>query len=150
MGDDYPKRLGISRLYRFISENLGAALPLFNVNPNLISLIGFIFTIPAIIFINFYPLNVILIFVSLILDWLDGVYARRLNKVSYRGYMIDVTLDHLANILLSIALLNAYYGKVLLTLSIVNIALLYYSLKIKRHIMFPIRMIIFLILIFRI
>lgn len=150
MDNKPPVRLGISKLYRDATESVGQRLPHLNINPNVISLIGFLFTFATVALIRIYPLNVLTLVFSLVFDWLDGVYARKLNKTSYRGYMIDVTLDHVANILLSLALLYSAIGQIFLFLCIINIILLYVSLAKGKHIMLPLRFIIFVLLLLRI
>jgi archaetidylinositol phosphate synthase len=76
------------------------AKPLAGVNPNLITLIG---SIPPILFFVFvingnYVLALIAFFGSAI-DLLDGLIARKFNKVSSFGGFLDSTIDRVGDFL---------------------------------------------------
>jgi len=101
-----PKENGLKRIYRF--SGIGASYTLFKIskkiNPNTITITGFLVFISGwtqylmmhlfseIIFINKIFLTVA-INIALILDYCDGEYAKRVNKITIKGEFLDGVLD---------------------------------------------------------
>ncbi len=69
-----------------------------NVNPNLLTILG---SIPPILFfvflINKWFLAAIIAFLGSFLDMIDGMIARKYNKVSSFGGFLDSTIDRISN-----------------------------------------------------
>lgn len=101
-----PKENGLKRIYRF--SGMGVSYAIFKIskkiNPNTITISGFLVFISGwiqylmmylfseIIFLNKIIL-VITIHIALILDYCDGEYAKRVNKITIKGEFLDGILD---------------------------------------------------------
>jgi len=101
-----PKENGLKRIYRF--SGMGVSYAIFKIskkiNPNTITISGFLVFISGwiqylmmylfseIIFLNMIIL-VITIHIALILDYGDGEYAKRVNKITIKGEFLDGILD---------------------------------------------------------
>jgi len=90
-----------------------------NISPNILSYLGFIFSIIATIFIGFRFsskgiflawIPPFLIFFSGAFDILDGAVARRTNKANSCGAFLDSNLDRLSD---AVLLLGLIYGKLI-------------------------------------
>lgn len=78
-------------------------------SPNVISIIGFLFIIPILLNYKYnrgYPELIILAFIKQIFDCLDGSVARVCNKTTIFGAKLDIFLDTLTSILVSIYVIN--------------------------------------------
>lgn len=82
----------------------------FNLTPNQITLAGFLFGIlsAVIYYFNYPALAVLILWISGLLDVLDGAMARKANMTSSFGTVMDVTFDRLVEIgiIISIAFLH--------------------------------------------
>jgi len=101
-----PKENGLKRIYRF--SGMGVSYAVFKIskkiNPNTITISGFLVFISGwiqylmmylfseIIFLNKIIL-VIAIHIALILDYCDGEYAQKTNKITIKGEFLDGILD---------------------------------------------------------
>jgi len=101
-----PKENGLKRIYRF--SGMGSSYAIFKIskkiNPNTITISGFLVFISGwiqylmmylfseIIFLNKIIL-VIAIHIALILDYCDGEYAQKANKITIKGEFLDGILD---------------------------------------------------------
>ncbi|MFX1408975.1 MAG: CDP-alcohol phosphatidyltransferase family protein [Promethearchaeota archaeon] len=114
-----PKERGLKRIYRYCG--IGFSNLLFRLskklNPNLITISGFlIFFSGWLQYVIFYMFNeivflnksifIISIQIAIIIDYIDGEYARKINQCTKRGQYIDGGLDYL-KILLTYVLI--YY-----------------------------------------
>ena len=73
------------------------------IHPNVITIIGFLFTFPIIYNILYkgnYFVFVILVFTRYYLDCLDGSLARTCNKTSKLGSILDNVLDNISNVII--------------------------------------------------
>jgi phosphatidylglycerophosphate synthase len=101
------------------------------------------------IFIFSYPLNIALLSIILILDFLDGAAARQQKSEQRQGYLIDTTSDKISDFLCVIGLIALPIGKVFLILVIINIFLQFYALKTNKHHILAIRFFLLVYLIAR-
>ena len=86
------------------------------------------------------------LFLVLFLDILDGAVARVKGQASEEGWIVDVSVDRVSESLISLALSRVY-----ILLVIINIGLVFYSYKYKKHVILPLRhllLLIFLVYIF--
>jgi len=72
------------------------------ISPNQISAIGFVATLISalLIYKNLFLLASMTVLIHLICDGLDGHIARKYNKASQLGFLIDHVLDRLSDLIL--------------------------------------------------
>ncbi len=89
-----------------------------NFSPNLLSLIGFLLSVSAAIFLAFdflhYPLYItwppaLLLFLSGAFDVFDGGVARKTNSVSQFGAFLDSNIDRLSDAVVYLGLIYGEY-----------------------------------------
>ncbi len=82
-------------------------------NPNSFTLLGFLATLIASIFVfkEFWVAAGLMIILSGVFDLFDGVIARKLGKVTALGGFLDSVLDRYSDLLLLLALLIHYLRK---------------------------------------
>lgn len=117
------------------TDKLGAALPLPDVNPNAVSGLSIITSMLFVLFIRLYPfIATVFLLATLILDWLDGLIARKFGKTSEEGYLADVASDRFSEgIIFAVFFFPWFY------LFLANCILSMVSVKRKRHLVFPLR-----------
>jgi len=139
-----PVKLGIVQKIRWYADGILAPLPLPNIHPNLISMasIGAM----ALIFLALDNLWWVLLvtFLSIWLDWMDGIVARQYNRVGQYGYWVDTTADRFCEGIVALA-----FGFPWLPLFGLNIFLLVYSLQTGTNLIMPIRLIFAVVIIFK-
>ena len=130
---------------RWLDGFVMEGVPLPNINPDIISAMS-VFT-AAVAFMYRGNLAWIFIFllVSLLLDWIDGVVARKYNRVSRHGYWVDMICDRLVELMIAI-----YSPMFWLPMFSINFILTFVNLKTKVHLMLPIRAAFLLFLLFKI
>lgn len=130
---------------RYLDGFVMEGVPLPNINPDIISAMS-VFTV-AVAFMYKENLWWIFMFVllSLILDWGDGVVARKYNRASRHGYWVDIICDRLAELLIAI-----YSPLFWLPMFAINFILVFVNLKTKVHLMLPIRAAFLIFLLFKI
>ena len=79
--------------------------------------------------------SIVAIFLVLLLDALDGVVARSKGQTGSRdGWMVDVAVDRISEIIICLAL-----SRVFILLTIVNLGLAFLSCHYKKHVIVPLR-----------
>ncbi len=132
------KKLKFVSAFRKFTDSCVAFLPLPNVNPDIVSLMSLILSAVFLFFDNILVQIIILIFV-LILDWMDGLIARKYNfrkneKEEEKGWMVDVIIDRLSEGVIFILYFNPWFW-----LFILNSILSLVSYKIRKHLSLPLR-----------
>lgn len=137
-----PQRFHFVAKYREYIDRYPLRLPLLKINPNLISFISVIFSLLfLIIWQSNLPQKIPISFTCLIfgamLDWLDGLTARKYHLASEKGWIVDTTCDRLSEffILLSFSFFPWFY------LLLWNVLFSWISWFVKKQITFPLRLI---------
>ncbi|OYT38575.1 MAG: hypothetical protein B6U89_05605 [Desulfurococcales archaeon ex4484_58] len=138
-GKTEPRRLEIAVYGKIILEKIfrGIAFKLSKIHPDKISGISLFLSIfiPIFLIYRYTILAIILLFLVLILDALDGLVARiRGLKRGIKGWIVDLGTDRFSEAIISIS--SPHF---LLPLTLLNTALSIYSLKTNRHIIIPVR-----------
>lgn len=118
--------------------------PLPNINPDIVSILS-VFTM---VIAFMYPTDwwiFLFVFISMILDWFDGVIARKYNRASRRGYWVDMICDRAGEGIIAI-----YSPLLWLPLFILNLLLILINHKTRVHFVLPIRVTFLIFLIFKI
>jgi phosphatidylglycerophosphate synthase len=110
-------------------------LPLPNINPNIISGLSVLTSLFFILALKYSSaLAFIFIIITILLDWFDGLIAKKYKKCSEEGYIVDVTSDRLSEgIIFAPFFIPWFY------LFVLNNILTIFSFTKNRHIILPIR-----------
>lgn len=127
-------KFGFVNKFRDKLDRIGLALPLPNVHPNMIS--GFSI-LTSFAFLALFRFSVILSFLflvlTLLLDWFDGVVAKKYFRVSEEGYLADLTSDRLSEGIMFVIFFPWF------CLFVVNCLLSMISVVRRKHIILPLR-----------
>ncbi len=139
------ERLKVAMLSKRILYSVTSPLiPLFKrMHPNRISGIGLLLSIPVIygLVVKDYLLAFIFLFLSLLVDVMDGIVARERGESGSEGWVVDVATDRISEMLVTIAMHPAF-----IALTIVNTVLSIRSLVKGKHLIIPLRHIVLLLL----
>ncbi|MFH1367400.1 MAG: CDP-alcohol phosphatidyltransferase family protein [Patescibacteria group bacterium] len=119
-------------------------LPLPNINPSLISFLALPFSLAFILLWDKNKLiSLILLMIILILDWLDGLVAKKYGRSSERGWLTDVSTDRFSEGIIFLIFITPWFYLFLL-----NIFLTYFSYKLKKFsLILPLRQLFFIYLV---
>ncbi len=141
-----PKRQAVALPYRSVLAFLEKRIYLPNITPSYYHVFG----LAASVFF-FYSeatwLKVLVLALILAADWADGATARRYNRCSRSGYMIDVVTDRASEGLIFSAGGEMPIGQVFYLLWLINLGLAYYSIHSGRHFSLPLRFVYMLVVI---
>lgn len=126
--DTIPKRNIIASPFRSLLERFEKYLVFPFKNPNVYTLCAVLLSILFLLISNI-TIRLILLTIILLLDWMDGVAARKLKSVSKSGYLTDATFDRISEGIITASILGTWYGDILFFLYIINIILVFYSVK---------------------
>ncbi|MBN1646224.1 CDP-alcohol phosphatidyltransferase family protein [Candidatus Woesearchaeota archaeon] len=137
-----PVKLNIVKSLRKLIDTPLMAMKLPNVDPDLISVLSVLLVVVAIM----HHSNLWWVFgwvmASLIFDWMDGVIARKHNRATKRGYIVDVYCDRLSEgILFTVFFVPWFY------LFILNMILTVIGFKTKVHFNLALRLIFLVVLV---
>ena len=91
------KKLKYVKEFRKIMDYYPLKLPLPRINPNIISGLSIITALLFILSLKYSKfLAFILIIVTLLFDWFDGLIAKKHNLGSEKGYIVDVAADRIS------------------------------------------------------
>lgn len=138
----HPQRFNFVTKFRQIVDKYPLKLPLLKIDPNFISFLSCIFSLFfLVIWQTDLPQKIPISFTCLIfgamLDWLDGLIARKHGLASEKGWIIDTVCDRLSEffIILPFSFFPWFY------LLFWNILLSWISWFTKKQITFPLRFI---------
>jgi phosphatidylglycerophosphate synthase len=99
----HPQRPHILAKFRQYTDYWPSKLPLPKVDPNFISFLSCIFSLFFLIiwqtdFPQKIPISFTCLIFSLMLDWLDGLIARKHKIASEKGWLMDTASDRLSEI----------------------------------------------------
>jgi phosphatidylglycerophosphate synthase len=83
--------------------------------------------------------RIVLVTIALLADCLDGATARRYQRTSRAGYIIDVMTDRASEAFIFAAEAGSALGQLFFLLWLVNCALAFYSIRANRHTALPLR-----------
>ena len=126
---DFVKRL------RGVMDRAGNFFPLPNINPNIVSGLSIITSMLFVLFIRLSVLiSLLFLLITLILDWFDGLIARKFRKTSEEGYLVDVASDRFSEGIIFAAFFFPWFY-----LFLANCILSMASVAKKRHLILPLR-----------
>ena len=145
--DNVPQRRAIALPYRSVLSFIEKRVYLPNITPSYYNVFGLMASV-AFFYVRATWLKVVVLALILLADWADGATARRYNRSSGSGYMIDVVTDRASEGLIFAAAADTTAGQVFYALWLVNIGLAFYSIRTGQHTSLPLRFAYMLILIF--
>lgn len=89
-------KLKIVEKIREKTDYIFLKLPLPKINPNIISGFSILTSLVFILVLSYPWLAFIFIIITIMLDWFDGLIAKKHHTVSEQGYMVDLTADRLS------------------------------------------------------
>jgi phosphatidylglycerophosphate synthase len=121
-------------------------LPLPDVNPSFYSTLGIALSVLFLYAETPLP-KALIIGLALLADWIDGATARRYGGSSKDGYLADAMADRASEALIFAAEAGTVVGQAFFVLWMINVALTFYSIRINKHWLLPLRFSYLLILI---
>jgi phosphatidylglycerophosphate synthase len=119
---------------RNVIDRAGMIAPLPNINPNVLTGMSVVTSLLFILCLK-YPLMALAFLVAtLLLDWLDGVTARKFSRATENGYLADVAGDRFSEGLIFMVFFFPWFY-----LFSLNCLLSLISVKRKRHLILPLR-----------
>jgi len=119
-------------------------LPWPNINPSCITILAIPLSIAFIFsWADNKILAIVILFLVIIFDWLDGVVARKYSRASYKGWLIDTITDRFSE-----GIIFIFFGGIWFYLFLVNILLNVISGFLKKNLILPLRVAFYLYLIF--
>ncbi|MDZ7798549.1 MAG: CDP-alcohol phosphatidyltransferase family protein [Patescibacteria group bacterium] len=138
------EKLKMVRKLREIIDFWILKLPWPNINPSYITILAIPLSIAFIFsWADHKILAIVILFFVIIFDWLDGVVARKYNRASYKGWLIDTITDRFSE-----GIIFIFFGGAWFYLFLVNVILNIVSGFFKKNLILPLRLIFYLYLIF--
>jgi len=115
-------------------DKIGVVMPLPNVSPNALSGLSIVFSLLFVLTLGRPFVALALLACILMFDWLDGMVARKYNKTSEEGYLIDVASDRLSEAVVFLPFFFPWFF-----LFSFNCILALLAVKRSKHIILPLR-----------
>lgn len=115
-------------------DKIGVVMPLPNVSPNALSGLSIVFSLLFVLTLGQPFVALALLVCALLLDWLDGMVARKYNKTSEEGYLIDVASDRFSEAVVFLPFFFPWFF-----LFSINCLLAFLAVKRSKHIILPLR-----------
>jgi phosphatidylglycerophosphate synthase len=144
--DNIPQRRTVALPYRSLLAYVEKRIYLPNITPSYYHVFGLIASV-LFLYIQATWVKVLVLALILVADWADGATARRYNRCSRSGYLLDVVTDRASEGLIFAAGAGTVAGQVFYALWLVNLGLAYYSVRSGRHSSLPLRFVYMLVLI---
>lgn len=138
----YFRKTKMARGVRAISDPLLLRLPLPRVNPNWLSGLSILTSLCTIVvWVHSPAIGLVLLAITLLLDWFDGLIAKKHSLSSETGYIVDVAADRISEGILCIPFFMPWFYLFLL-----NTVLAVWSVARKRHVVLALRHVLFVVL----
>ena len=136
--DPIPSRRSLASPYRTVLSALEKRVPLPNINPSYYHALALLLSI-LYLYARLPSQKIVLVCIVLLTDWLDGATARRYNRGSRAGYLIDVLTDRASEAFIFAAESQTPLGQAFFLLWIINSTLAFYSVQANAHTALPLR-----------
>jgi hypothetical protein len=123
--------------FRMIQKPVLTQFPILQrVDADMISGLSLVFSPVAYLLLSERAIfaSIIMVFLVLLLDALDGIVARAKGQTSKDGWMVDVSVDRVSEAIICLAL-----SRVFIVLTIINMGLALLSCHYKKHEIIPLR-----------
>ncbi len=141
-----PNRLEFVEKIRTVIEKNLLVLPLPKIHPSRVSGFSILTSLISILILN-YSLVLFFVFVliTVLLDWLDGLIAKKYDLCSEKGYIADTASDRISEGIILLPFFMPWFY-----LFVLNNFLTVISFKRKKHIILPLRHIFLIFLALRV
>jgi phosphatidylglycerophosphate synthase len=131
------RKFGFLKTLRKYTDRLGFMLPLPGIDPNILSGLS-ILTSMLFLLSTIFSMHLAFIFLltTLVLDWFDGLVAKKYGSTSEEGYVVDIASDRFSEGLIFVS--PAFFFPWFLFF-VINCILAMFSVARKRHIIIPLR-----------
>ena len=146
--DNVPGRRSVALPYRSLLTFLEKRLFLPDINPSYYHALGIGLSV-LYLYTRIPWLNVVVILLIILADWFDGATARRFNRGSRAGYIIDVVTDRVSEAFIFAAEAETASGQIFFLLWLINLALAFYSVSSNKHTSLPLRFVYLVVLMAR-
>jgi len=137
------QKLSLVKKIREVTDLWFFRIPFPNINPSIITLLAIPFSIAFIFLWEDHKVAAIVVFFLILLsDWLDGIIARQHKRASKKGWFIDTITDRVSEGIIFLVFFWPWFYLFLL-----NIILNIFSYFVKRNLILPIRSVFFLYII---
>ena len=144
-----PKRNALAIPYRVLLQFFEKWVKLPNINPSFYNLAGIGLSI-LYLYTHTHWLKIAIIFLICLFDWFDGATARRHNKCSRSGYIIDNTTDRVSEAFIFTTEAGTVLGQIFYVLWLCNLVLAFFSVYSNKHTSLPLRFAFMLLLLLKI
>ena len=121
-------------MVRKAADRVGTAIPLPDINPNILSGLSVVLSMLFVLFLGYPQAAASFLGGVLVLDWLDGLLARKHNRVTEEGYLADVASDRFSEAIVFLPFFFPWFY-----LFCINCMLALLSVKRRKHIILPLR-----------
>lgn len=146
--DIIPSRRSVASPYRSLLAILEKRLFVPDINPSYYHTLGLALSV-LYLYTRTPWLKVAIVVLVLWADWLDGATARRYNRGSRAGYIIDVVTDRVSEAFIFSAESDTTIGQIFFLLWLLNLIFAFYSVHSNKHSSLPLRFVYLVILIIR-
>jgi len=136
--DSIPSRGALATPYRTLLNFFEQRVSLPDLNPSYYHAFGTVLSVLYLYSWNSWT-KILIVFLVIFADWLDGATARQFGKGGRAGYMIDVVTDRVSEALIFAAEAGTLLGQIFFLSWIVNLLLAYYSVYSNKHTSLPLR-----------
>lgn len=127
-------KLKIVEKLRKSTDSVFLKLPLPKINPNMVSGISILTSLIFILTLSYSIISLVFLIITILLDWFDGLIAKKHNLVSEQGYITDITVDRVSETLILIPFFIPWFFLFALN----NVLTLVCFVR-KKHIILPLR-----------
>jgi len=132
---EYGHKSEYVKKFRAIIDPVGLHLPLPRINPSLVSALSVVTSLAFVLVLKRSPAAALsLAVITLLLDWFDGLIAKKYEMCSREGYLVDLAADRVSEAILFIPYFFPWFY-----LFIVNSALTVFGIARHKHIILPLR-----------
>lgn len=135
---DVPQRLGLAKMYRSVYQSWERYMPVPKVNPSVYQVLALVLSFGVLI-VEGKWMKFLLVLAIILCDWWDGATARKLKIDTEAGYMTDVAIDRLSEMVMFYPITGGVLAELLFGVAILNVALSFISYRIGRHYVLPLR-----------
>ena len=129
---------------RAVIDSVGLQLPLPRINPSLVSALSIVTSLAFVLVLKHSPAAALsLVMITLLLDWFDGLIAKKYEICSRQGYLVDLAADRVSEAILFIPYFAPWFY-----LFIVNSALTVFGVAKHKHILLPLRAVFIIVFVF--
>jgi hypothetical protein len=132
---EYDFKATYVRRLRAIPDSVALQLPLPRIDPSLVSALSIVTSLAFLLVLKHsHLLALVLIVVTISLDWLDGLIAKKHELCSRNGYLVDLVADRASEAIMFIPFPVPWS-----CLFVLNAVLTLFGVAAHKHVILPLR-----------